>query len=113
MAWCTPEGYATKPYSVLPHLRPATRMVNNQIVLTRAGYLEDIDLSTGWPRALPRNGPKRWPSGASVRHMFEIKYDDGFIEGLFRANPVAVSPAGPRLDDILRIREHEKFVPSG
>lgn len=76
----------------------------------QARYLDDVNLSTGWPRALPRDGPERWPSGTSIRHMFEVKDDDGFVEGLFRADPIAVSSIGPRLDDIHGIREHEEFV---
>ena len=67
-------------------------------------YLDDINLSTGWPRALLRQGPKGRPSGTSVRHMFEIDYDDGFVEGLFGADPNAISPTRSRANDVLGIR---------
>jgi hypothetical protein len=42
--------------------------------------------------------------------MLEVNDDDGFIEGLLRANPVAISPTSPGGDDVLGIWEHEEFV---
>jgi len=69
-----------------------------------AHYLDDIDLSTGWPRALLRQGPKSRPSATPVGHMREVKYDDGFVEGPFGTDPDAISSARPWGDDVLGIR---------
>ena len=41
--------------------------------------------------------------------MLEVDDYDGFIEGTFRADPVAISSTRPRLHDLLRIREHEEL----
>lgn len=41
--------------------------------------------------------------------MIEVDDYDGFIEGTFRADPVAISSTRPRLDDVLGIREHEEL----
>lgn len=79
-------------------------------------YLDDVNLSTGRPGTRLRKGPKGWPGSTPIRHMLEVEDDDGFIEGLLGANSVAISPTSPadsRVDDVLRIWEHEEFVLGG
>ena len=45
--------------------------------------------------------------------MLKVKNDDGFVECRLGADPDAISPARPRLDDVLRIRKHEELVIGG
>lgn len=42
--------------------------------------------------------------------MFEVDYDDRFVEGLFGADPNAISPTSARANDVRGIRQHEELV---
>jgi hypothetical protein len=88
-----------------------THFQRDVIKLKQKRYLDDVNFSTSWPRALPRDGPERWPGGTPVRHMLEVKDDDRFVKGLLRTDPIAVSSARLRVDDIREIREHEELAP--
>jgi len=85
-------------------------MQRDQILFRFVNALNNVDLSTGWPRTFLRQGPKGRPSATPVGHVLEVDYNDGLVKGLFGTDPDAVSSTSPWADDVRGIRQHEELV---